>query len=91
MSSKNLTKFKLCHHHPINTSHGLSYKSLSYQRTILHNMIIDNERDSNYDENYHIVTYVVAPPINYEVLVSLINILQRKPHMTWIDVFELSI
>jgi hypothetical protein len=41
----------------------------------LYNIIIDVERDDDYDENYHIVTSVVAPPINYEVPVSLTNIL----------------
>jgi hypothetical protein len=32
---------------------------------ILHNMIIDDERDGDYDDNYHTVTSVVAPPITY--------------------------
>jgi hypothetical protein len=49
---------------------------------ILHNMIIDNERDGDHDENYHTVTSVVAPPINYEALGSLTNILQRDAHLT---------
>jgi hypothetical protein len=43
---------------------------------ILQNMIIDNERDNNYDENYYIVTSVVAPPINYKAPASLTSILQ---------------
>jgi hypothetical protein len=30
---------------------------------ILHNMIIDDKRDDNYDNNYHTVTFVVAPPV----------------------------
>jgi hypothetical protein len=32
---------------------------------ILHNMIIDDKRDDSYDENYHIITSVVAPSITY--------------------------
>jgi hypothetical protein len=44
---------------------------------ILHNMIIDDERDDGYDENYHTVTSVVAPPVNYETPASLTSILQR--------------
>jgi hypothetical protein len=42
---------------------------------ILHNMIIDNERDDDYDDNYHTVTSIVAPPVAYEALTSLITIL----------------
>jgi hypothetical protein len=42
---------------------------------ILHNMIIDDERDNDYDDNYHTVTSVVAPPINYEAPMSLTSIL----------------
>jgi hypothetical protein len=49
---------------------------------ILHNMIIDDERDNNYDENYHIVTFVVAPPVNYESMASLTSILKRDAHLT---------
>jgi hypothetical protein len=48
---------------------------------ILHNMIIDDERDDSYDENYHTVTFVVAPPINYEAPASLTSILQREAHL----------
>ncbi len=33
---------------------------------ILHNMIINDERDGGYDDNYHTVTSIVAPAINYE-------------------------
>jgi hypothetical protein len=33
---------------------------------IFYNMIIDDERDSGYDDNYHTVAYVIAPPVNYE-------------------------
>jgi hypothetical protein len=32
---------------------------------ILHNMIIDDERDNGYDDNYHIITFIVAPPVTY--------------------------
>jgi hypothetical protein len=49
---------------------------------ILHNMIINDERDDNYDENYHIVTSVVAAPVTYEAPTSLTTILQRETHLT---------
>jgi hypothetical protein len=49
---------------------------------ILHNMIIDDERDDNYDENYHIVTSAVAAPVTYETPTSLTTILQRETHLT---------
>jgi hypothetical protein len=55
---------------------------IMYACIILYNIIIDVERDDDYDENYHIVTSVVAPPINYEVPVSLTNILSREAHLT---------
>jgi hypothetical protein len=42
---------------------------------ILHNMIIDDERDNDYDNNYHAVTSIVAPPVNYEVPTSVTTIL----------------
>jgi hypothetical protein len=48
----------------------------------LHNMIIDDERDNNYDDNYHTVTSVVASPVTYEALTSLTTILQREMHLT---------
>jgi hypothetical protein len=32
---------------------------------ILHNIIIDDERDGDYDNNYHTVIYDVAPPVTY--------------------------
>jgi hypothetical protein len=57
---------------------------------ILHNMIIDDERDIDCDENYHTVTFVVATPITYEAPASLTIILQRGAHLTS-DVFEHSI
>jgi hypothetical protein len=43
--------------------------------SILHNMIIDDERDNGYNENYHTITFDVAPPINYEVSTDLTTIL----------------
>jgi hypothetical protein len=49
---------------------------------ILHNMIIDDERDGDYDENYHTVTSIVAPPVNYEAPASLKSILQREVYLT---------
>jgi hypothetical protein len=48
---------------------------------ILHNMIIDDERDDNYDENYHTVTSVVAQPVTYEAPASLTTIFQREAHL----------
>jgi hypothetical protein len=49
---------------------------------ILHNMIIDDERDGGYDENYHTITSVVAPSVTYEVSADLTTILQRETHLT---------
>jgi hypothetical protein len=49
---------------------------------ILHNMIINDERDGGYDENYYIVTSVIAPSIIYEASASLTTILQRETHLT---------
>jgi hypothetical protein len=49
---------------------------------ILHNMIIDDERDGDYDDNYHTATFVVALAINYEALASLTSILQMEVHLT---------
>jgi hypothetical protein len=49
---------------------------------ILHNMIIDDERDDSYDDNYHTVTSVVALPITYETSASLTTILQREVDLT---------
>jgi hypothetical protein len=42
---------------------------------ILHNMTIDDERDDDYDDNYHTVTSIVAPPVTYEAPASLTTIL----------------
>jgi hypothetical protein len=49
---------------------------------ILHNMIIDDERYDGYNDNYHTVTFVVAPPVTYEALGSLTTILQKEAHLT---------
>jgi hypothetical protein len=49
---------------------------------ILHNMNIDNKRDGGYNENYHTVTSVVAPPVTYETPASLTTICQRETHLT---------
>jgi hypothetical protein len=49
---------------------------------ILHNMIIDDERDDGYDDNYHTVTSVVTSPVTYETPTSLTTILQREAHLT---------
>jgi hypothetical protein len=49
---------------------------------ILHNMIIDDERDGGYNKNYHTVTSIVAPPITYEASTSLTTILQMEAHLT---------
>jgi hypothetical protein len=45
-------------------------------------VIIGDERDGGYDDNYHTVIFVVAPPVNYKVPASLTIILQRKAMMT---------
>jgi hypothetical protein len=49
---------------------------------ILHNMIIDDERDCDCDDNHHTVASVVAPPVTYEAPSSLTTILQRDAHLT---------
>jgi hypothetical protein len=33
---------------------------------ILHNMIVDEERKSSFNENYHAVTSIITPPINHD-------------------------
>jgi hypothetical protein len=48
---------------------------------ILHNLIIDDERDDSFNENYHIVIFIVAPPVNYEAPASLTSILQREAEL----------
>jgi hypothetical protein len=47
-----------------------------------HNMIIDDERDDVYNDNYHTVTFVVAPPVTYEAPTILTTILQREMYFT---------
>jgi hypothetical protein len=37
----------------------------------------------DYDENYHTVTFIVTPPINYKASASLTSILQRKTHLIY--------
>jgi hypothetical protein len=54
---------------------------------ILYNMIIDDERDGGYDENYHTVTSIVAPHVTYEAPASLTTILQREAQLTSILMF----
>jgi hypothetical protein len=49
---------------------------------ILHNMIIDDERDSGYDDNYHTATSIIAPTITYEAPVSVKTILQMDVYFT---------
>jgi hypothetical protein len=49
---------------------------------ILHNMIIDDERDDGYDDSYHTITSIVAPPVTCEMPASLTTILQREAHLT---------
>jgi hypothetical protein len=49
---------------------------------ILHNMIINDERDGGYDDNYHTVTFVIAPPVTYEAPASLTTIFRREAHLT---------
>jgi hypothetical protein len=55
---------------------------IMYACIILHNMIIGDDRDNGYDDNYHTVTSIVAPPVTYETPASLITILERKAHLT---------
>jgi hypothetical protein len=45
-------------------------------------MIIDDERDGGYDDNYHTVTSVVALTVTYEAPVTLTTILQMDVHLT---------
>jgi hypothetical protein len=49
---------------------------------MLHNVIIDDETDDGYDDNYHTITYVIAPPITYEAPASFTTILQRESYLT---------
>jgi hypothetical protein len=50
-------------------------------------MIIDDGRDGGYDDNYHTVTSVIAPPINYKAAAILTSILQREAHLTSESIF----
>jgi hypothetical protein len=50
-------------------------------------MIIDDERDDGYDDNYHTVTFVVALPVTYEAPASLTTILRREAHLTYVLIF----
>jgi hypothetical protein len=50
---------------------------------ILHNMIIDDERDAGYNNNYHTITSVVPPTVTYETPASLTIILQREEHLIY--------
>jgi hypothetical protein len=50
---------------------------------ILHNMIIDDERDGDYDENYNTVTFIIASPVIYEAPANLTIILQMEAHLTF--------
>jgi hypothetical protein len=45
-------------------------------------MIIDDERDGGYDDNYHTGTFIIALVVNYEAPTSLTIILQRDAHLT---------
>jgi hypothetical protein len=54
---------------------------------ILHNVIIDDEKDDGYDDNYHTVTFIVAPPVTYKTPVSLTNIFQKEAHLTFVLIF----
>jgi hypothetical protein len=50
-------------------------------------MIIDDEKDDGYDDNYHTVTFIVAPPVTYKTPVSLTNIFQKEAHLTFVLIF----
>jgi hypothetical protein len=49
---------------------------------ILHNIIINDKRDISYDDNYHTITSIVVPPVNYETPASVTSILQRETRLT---------
>jgi hypothetical protein len=49
---------------------------------ILHNMIINDEHGDSFNENYHAVTNIVAPPVNYNAPTCLASCLQREVEMT---------
>jgi hypothetical protein len=54
---------------------------------VLHSMIIDDERGIGYDDNYHTVTFVIAPPVTYKAPTSLTTIFQREAHLTFELIF----
>jgi hypothetical protein len=45
-------------------------------------MIIDDEKDIGYGENYHTAASVVAPRVVYEAPASLTTIFQKETHLT---------
>jgi hypothetical protein len=49
---------------------------------ILHNMITDDERDDGYNKNYHTVTSIVSPLVNYEAPASITSILKMEAELT---------
>jgi hypothetical protein len=49
---------------------------------ILHNMIIDDERDADLDETYETVDYTVGPSIYYSATPSLAARIQMDNEMT---------
>jgi hypothetical protein len=55
---------------------------------ILHNMIIDDEHEGLFNENYYTVMSVVAPPIRYNTPVSLTSILHMESKMTSAPMFS---
>jgi hypothetical protein len=52
---------------------------------ILHNMIINDERGDDYDDNYHNVASVVATSVTYETPVSLKIIFQRETYLIFLN------
>jgi hypothetical protein len=50
---------------------------------ILHNIIIDDEKDVGYDDNYYNVIFIVVPPVTYETPTSLTTILKSETHLTY--------
>jgi hypothetical protein len=48
---------------------------------ILHNMIIYDECEGYFNENYHTITFVIAPLINYEAPTCLTSILRREAEL----------
>jgi hypothetical protein len=72
----------------LDRSHSLRIPDLiMHDCIVLHSMIIDDERDIGYDDNYHTVTFVIAPPVTYKAPTSLTIILQRETHFTFELIF----